>query len=102
MMITADQRRAFWDPDAEWGLIPQHMHDAVWRYVMLGVEPGQFLCAILENDFMEAAGRADDMNLNALAGWARFLYNYMPGGSFRSEERRLDWQAKGGVLGKVG
>lgn len=99
-MPHPQQEATYVFPEAQWSLIPEHMHGAVYRYVMHGAQPGDFLCAILDNDFMEAAGRADDDNLRALAGWAKFLYNFMPGGSFRSAERRLEWQAKGGVLGK--
>lgn len=99
-MITAEQRAAYVHPDANWSLIPEHMHGGVYRYVMHGVEPGDFLCALLENDFMEATGRADDANLYALAGWARFMFNYLPGGSFRSKANRMAWQERRGTTGR--
>ncbi len=90
---------AYYDPNANWSLIPSHMHDGVQRYVMHGDAVGDFLVAILANDFMEAAGRADSMNLDALKGWAIFLYNHVPSNCRGSRERVLEWQAGGGIAG---
>lgn len=98
--LSAEQRKAYAIDDAPWELIPTHMQGAVYRYVMAGAPIGDFLGSLLENDFMEAAGRADDDNLASLAGWARFLYNGMPGGSFRTKERVQAWQISGGILGQ--
>ena len=45
--------------------IPEHMIGGTLRYFNDHIEPGDFLCAVLINDFMEACGRADEKNLAA-------------------------------------
>ena len=82
-------------------LIPGHMLDGVRRYVINGIPMGSFGTAIFSNDFMGAAGRADQDNLYMLEGWARFLYNHVPSGCKGSAERVSDWIAKGGAAGNV-
>lgn len=80
-------------------LIPQHMVGGVKRYILDGIPPGGFLTALLSNDFMGAAHKADDENAACLMGWARFLYNHVPGGSFGSPACFNAWLDKGGVNG---
>jgi hypothetical protein len=81
-------------------LIPEHMHGGVSRYVMHGIPMGDFGRLILSNDFMGAVGRADQDNRDALANWAIFLYNYVPGGCKGSPERVADWIKSGGIVGQ--
>ncbi len=59
-------------------LLPEHMREGMRRYIEKGAEVGSFLMAVLSNDLMEAAGRADHINLERLADYAHFLYNYAP------------------------
>ena len=75
--------------------IPEHMIDAVLRYFNDHIEPGDFLCALLANDFMQACGRADDQNIAALPAWAALLYNLAPSGSYGSPEKVKAWLAMG-------
>ena len=71
--------------------IPEHMIGATLRYFNDHVEPGDFLRALLENDFIEACGRADEQNLAALPAWAALLYNVAPSNSHGSPERVKAW-----------
>ena len=80
-------------------LIPSHMHGGVKRYVLNGVPPGNFLRLLLENDFMAAAGHADEENQRALWNWAVFLYNHVPGICRGSPERVVEWMGHGGAEG---
>lgn len=80
-------------------LIPEHMHGAIARYVEHGIRQGQFLTAILSNDFMEAMGRADTENMAAIQGWAHFLYNYVPGNCYGSPQAVKEWMAHRGLAG---
>ena len=75
------------------------MRQGITAYVMEGQPTGGFLKALLSNDFMAAAGKADDANLAALAGWAKFLYNYAPGGCHGSPEIYQYWVDRGGLKG---
>ena len=67
-------------------LVPEHMQDAVRRYVNEGLEPGSFLTLMLEHRIYDAAGHADSINQSKLFDWIRFMHNYMPGHSHGSPE----------------
>ena len=69
----------------------QRMVGAMRRYLEHGLVPGHFLTAVLSNDLMEAAGRADDENRAALFDWVKWLYNEAPRGSFGSPEAVKAW-----------
>ena len=71
--------------------IPEHMIGAVLRYFNEHAKPGDFLCALLANDFMGACGLADEKNLAALPVWASLLYNEAPLGSYGSPEKVKAW-----------
>jgi hypothetical protein len=73
------------------GLIPEHMHEGVRAYVLDHYRGGDFLTAIFSNDFLEAAGRADEKNQRAFFGWAVFLYNYVPIGCQGSAKKVKAW-----------
>ena len=68
-----------------------YMAGGMQRYIEYGITPGHFLVAILCNDFMEAAQRADDTNRRCLFYWAAWLYNYAPPACFGSPERFAAW-----------
>jgi hypothetical protein len=72
-------------------LIPEHMWDGIRRYVDLGIPPGGFLTALLENDFMEAIIHADDISIFLMKDWARFIYNYLPDECWGSKEKVKLW-----------
>ena len=81
---------------ANWDAIPEHMHGAVFRYVMSGIDPGSFLRAVLENDFVRAVGSADHINSKFLKEWAAFLYNDVPHNCWGSADAVDSWIARGG------
>jgi len=83
----------------DWCGIPSHMRGGIARYVLKGIPPGQFLTALLENDFMEAAGRADMQNLANLDKWATFLYNFVPTACRGDDQAVRDWCKSGGLEG---
>lgn len=71
--------------------VPQHMIDGLWLYVTEGIEPGGFMMAVLENNLMEACGRADIVNRHSLFEICTFLYNYMPAQCKGSPEKVTAW-----------
>lgn len=97
-MFFTDEEKKVWFRFRVWYIRPE-MLDALTRYRDRGVEPGGFLSAILANDFVEAASRADHENLSNLAAYACFLYNEMPMGSWGSYEKVRWWIEKGGLQG---
>ena len=74
--------------------IPYHMHASILAYFNERCPVGSFLTAVLSNDFMEAAGRADETNVKCLHVYAAFLYNYAPGNSYGSPENVRNWLAQ--------
>lgn len=91
----------YFDPHADWSGIPHHCRETIRLYVMRGVPMGSFCTAVFANDFMEAAGRADDENQRALFAYARFLYNSAPSPCKGSYEAVEAWIAQGGIAGRV-
>lgn len=68
-------------------------------FVDQGIKPGGFLTAVLENNFMEAAGRADGYNQLHLHDWAMVIYNDTPSGCHGSPEKVAAWFRAGGLVG---
>lgn len=80
-------------------LIPAHMHDGVTRWIENGFMTGDFMTALMSNDLIEAMGRADDDNANAMRNWCIFLVSYAPRGCFGSISRVSNWRSSGGLNG---
>lgn len=88
---------------SDWGqkmqqLIPQHMHEGVAYYIVLGRPVGEFLQSVISSDLFGAAGRADDMNQNALFNYCRFFYNCAPGGCYGHHDAYKGWVAQNGTM----
>jgi len=77
--------------------IPGHTQQAIERYVVHGVEPGEFLRACLCNDLFGAVGKADSSNKANLPAIAQFIYNRIPRECYGSSERVDAWIADGGL-----
>lgn len=78
-------------------LIPEHMHKPLLNYVLFGGPIGDFLTAVLRNEFIEAFARADDENLAAMKGWAQVMYGFVP--SAARKAAMAEWQKQGGMMG---
>lgn len=73
-------------------LVPNHMWPSVERYFVNKIPPGAFLYALLCNaPIMKVIGSADDINLEGIADWCKFLYSYVPGMAWGSEEKVQAW-----------
>jgi len=77
--------------EIEYELIPEHMREGVRLYLEEGVEPGSFLRAALENNFVQVCAHADNINRERLFEWAEFLWNEMPGNVWGSPEKVRAW-----------
>ncbi len=77
----------------EYDKIPLHMQEALTRYVVDRVAPGNFLQAVISNDLRDACGRADADNLQLLPTYVKWLYNVAPGGCWGSPENYKAWLA---------
>lgn len=85
-----------------YALLPEHMRDAMKRYIERGIPGGSFLNAVLCNDLMGALGRADEVNRERLLDYGNFLYNEAPATCYGSRENVSAWIAHGGMHGKEG
>lgn len=81
--------------DINYDGLPEHMRHGMQTYIEAHEEPGGFLMAVLENDFMEACGRADEENLMRLHDYAIFLYNKVPATCWGSKEKVKAWLERG-------
>lgn len=80
--------------------IPEYMKGGLDRYVRLGIRPGDFLQAVLRNDFADAVLRADDFNRSYLHEYALLLNGgIIPADAWGSHEAVERWIAKGGERG---
>jgi len=78
-------------------LIPSNLVDALERYVKNRMPTGSFLRAVLENNLVEAVGRADSDNIRLLPEIVQYCYNNLPHNCWGSPEivkRFLDFEVR--------
>ncbi len=80
-------------PTTPYDALPEHMRDPARRYVEDGEHVGDFLAAVLENNLVEALGRADLENRVAIFAWTAWLYNDVPMDAWGSPEKVTAWIA---------
>lgn len=85
----------------DYTMLPNYMQDAARKYVEDGVFPGVFLTAVLENNLVEAYGRADGINAERMRDWVEWLYNKVPAIAWGSKARIKAWCRQGGEKGLV-
>lgn len=67
--------------------IREDLYGALERYLNHGIMPGSFLTAVLENNLMEAFGRADISNSSNMKNIVGYIYNHLPSNSWGSAEK---------------
>jgi hypothetical protein len=72
-------------------VIPYYMHGGLDRYITQHKDVGEFLRAIFEGDLYEAAGHADDMNINLLHVYVAFMHNHAPSAAFGNADKVAHW-----------
>ena len=72
-------------------VIPNELRAALYRYVESHIPPGGFLTAVLENDLMEAVGRADHTNIQILKEICQYVHWEMPSTCHGSPEMVAAW-----------
>lgn len=81
--------------EAHYRRISPACRGALIRYVLHGDQVGDFLSAVISNELVEAAGRADAENIVILHVYAAFLHNVAPGASWGSREAMRSWRGIG-------
>lgn len=80
--------------------IPAHCQPGLARFVILGVKPGSFLCAVLAGEYELAARKADDVNKLAMKAYEDFLFNGCPAECCGSSKAVRAWCERGGLIGR--
>ena len=96
--------REIWDGlHASWAAarIPPHMHEPIAAYIVSGRIPGDFLQAVICNDFAKAVLQADLDNYVNLRAFAGFFYMDAPALCHGNEAVMQAWHARGGLSGKI-
>lgn len=75
-------------------IINQHAMESFDRYWQHGLPPGSFCTAVLANDLIGAAHKADHWNKNILADIAKWVSVNAPRGSWGSYEAVQGWLEK--------
>jgi hypothetical protein len=74
--------------------IPDHAREAFYRYFRYGFAPGGFCSAVLANDLISAAAKADHWNRPYLADIVLWVQNNAPTGSWGSYDQLQGWLDK--------
>ena len=77
--------------------IPDYMANGIELYINHGVEPGDFLSAVICNDLQSAVGKVDGTNIKNLPAYVGYFYNEAPGGCWGSVSRMVEWIKHGGL-----
>lgn len=80
-------------------IVNNHCANGALEYVIFGMPQGHFLTYLFENNLVRAFGQADSSNAAHMQQWAMWLFNSAPSECWGSEEKALDWQSRGGLVG---
>ena len=83
----------------DYSRLPEHMQAGARLWIEQGIYPGGFMLAVMENDLVEAVGRADETNRERLPDFVSFFYNEAPRACWRTRENIEAWAERGGLLG---
>ena len=75
-------------------LCPPDVIDSLKRFANDGVNPGDFLLAVIANDLVEAFGRADEHSIDNMPHIVAWVYNYMPIVACKSYENANKWMSE--------
>jgi hypothetical protein len=67
------------------------IHGSLERYLNHGIPCGSFLMAVLENNLMDAFGRADIGNTANMKNIVGYIYNHVPSNAWGSKERVAEY-----------
>lgn len=80
--------------------LPAHMQPGIVRYVLLGIRPGSFLCAVFANERELAEVKADYINRPLLGAYQHFTIWGCPSPCHGSSDNVRTWCEAGGVVGR--
>jgi hypothetical protein len=72
-------------------ILPDDLKESIDAFIERGRPTGDFLKACIDNDLMQAFGRADEVSLAAMPAIVGYLYNECPMGSHGRTGAWRDW-----------
>jgi len=84
----------------DYSKLPDYMQGGMQRYIEDGIDPGDFLFAVLSNNLSEAVQCADCTNIEKLPDYVMFMYWEIPSTAWGSKELVHQWIADGGLQGE--
>lgn len=67
---------------------------ALYNYFVYGYRPGGFITAVLANDLIAAATKADNWNKELLHSYANWVFRHAPTGSYGSYDIVNGWLSR--------
>jgi hypothetical protein len=86
--------------DINYNMITEYCRPGMKRYIEQGIPVGDFLTAVLENNFVNAVARADPENITRLRDYMYFLINEVPSPAWGSKKKVKAWIKMGGLNGR--
>jgi len=74
-----------------YNLLPAHIRGGMKRYIEDGIQPGNFLTAVICDKLVESFAQADDVNIACMFEIAGFMYNEAPSVCRGSKEKMEAW-----------
>lgn len=72
--------------------VPAHLHSGLVRYIITGIPTGDFLRAVLSNDLILTACRADDdLTITELRALVRWVNSEAPSKCHGNHNKVQDW-----------
>lgn len=81
--------------------VPSHMQFGVIRYILFGVQGGDFLKSLVEGNLFDALRSADSTNIDNLKNYGYFFINSAPCDCYGSVEVVSSWIRMGGINGDI-
>jgi hypothetical protein len=78
--------------------LPDYMRPGVVRYILFGVKPGSFLCAIFAAEWHLAGIKADAVNAGLISTYRELLASGCPSECWGSSQSVREWCVDGGLL----
>jgi len=73
--------------------LPEHLRAGMQNYLRDGLTPGGFMCAVLDNDLIDAVAHCSDKeNAESLIALCLYLLYWAPALAYGSPEKRKAWQ----------
>ena len=75
----------------DYSKLPERLQGGVQRYIEDGIQPGDFLTAVIQNNLTETVGKADDDMIKIIPQIVGWFYNEAPAICWGSKNKMKNW-----------